>query len=69
METCRFGYSSAELLPAYLSGDKQLLFAIEQSMTFTVITISEYSAKWLDAGECYVWKVTTTKAADLRKKV
>jgi hypothetical protein len=50
METCRFGYSSAELLPTYLSGDKQLLFAIEQSMTFTVITISQYSAKWLDAG-------------------
>jgi DNA polymerase-1 len=30
-------YSSAELfIAAYLSGDKQLLFAIEQGMTFTV---------------------------------
>jgi DNA polymerase I-like protein with 3'-5' exonuclease and polymerase domains len=37
METWDSDYSSTELfIAAYLSGDKQLLFAIEQGMTFTV---------------------------------
>jgi hypothetical protein len=40
METCRFRLLFRRLFIAYLSGDKQLLFAIEQGMTFTVIFIS-----------------------------
>jgi DNA polymerase-1 len=46
-------YSSAELfIAAYLSGDKQLLFAIEQGYDLhSYSSFLIFGQKWLDAGE------------------
>jgi hypothetical protein len=52
METCRFRLPSAELfIAAYLSGDKQLLFAIEQGYDLhSYSSFLIFGQKWLDAG-------------------
>jgi hypothetical protein len=65
-------YSSAELfIAAYLSGDKQLLFAIEQGYDLhSYSSFLIFGQKWLDAGGSAepVGKPPTKEAADLRKK-
>jgi DNA polymerase I-like protein with 3'-5' exonuclease and polymerase domains len=65
-------YSSAELfIAAYLSGDKQLMFAIEQGYDLhSYSSFLIFGQKWLDAGGSAepVGKPPTKEAADLRKK-
>jgi DNA polymerase I-like protein with 3'-5' exonuclease and polymerase domains len=63
-------YSSAELfIAAYLSGDKQLLFAIEQGYDLhSYSSFLIFGQKWLDAGgSAEPGKPPTKEAADLRK--
>jgi hypothetical protein len=50
--TCRFRLPFAELfIAAYLSGDKQLLFAIEQGYDLhSYSSFLIFGQKWLDAG-------------------
>jgi hypothetical protein len=66
-------YSSAELfIAAYLSGDKQLLFAIEQGYDLhSYSSFLIFGQKWLDAGGSAepVGKPPTKEAADLRKSL
>jgi hypothetical protein len=72
METCRFRLLFRELfIAAYLSGDKQLLFAIEQGYDLhSYSSFLIFGQKWLDAGGSAepVGKPPTKEAADLRKK-
>jgi hypothetical protein len=53
METCRFRllFSAELFIAAYLSGDKQLLFAIEQGYDLhSYSSFLIFGQKWLDAG-------------------
>jgi hypothetical protein len=70
METCRFRLLFRKLfIAAYLSGDKQLLFAIEQDLhSYSSFLI--FGQKWLDAGgSAEPVGNHLLKTADLRKSL
>jgi hypothetical protein len=63
-------YSSPELIAAYLSGDKQLLFAVEQGYDLhSYSSFLIFGQKWLDAGGSAepVGKPPTEKLQTLEK--